>query len=191
MNASKIYFIFIFSTLFSFSVMASDIALSPDAPDRLPNSINLVDSTGQDIGAPFPPTSFSAKQDQSPQAALASWFAAGNGPGTLEYQYQLYTSSIMSGSFASGYMTNITYNWSGTFNGWSDTIVYLLVVDPSGNIVGNADVTSNTSGSVSTPVNTYPADYRVAFGYIVDRSPNLRIYNGPSFGAVNVTVQYQ
>lgn len=121
-----------------------------------------------------------------------TWWDNGYGPGVLGYQYQLYYSDVLSTTSASGFMTEIHYQWSGSFNGWSDTRVYLLIVNPtSGAIVANAEVTSATSGSLTPPSNTYPGNYAIAYGYVVDRPPLLSIFNGPSFGIVSVTVEYQ
>jgi len=122
--------------------------------------------------------------------AFGSWFDNGQGPGQLPYQGRWYYSDILSG-YGSGYMTNINYSWQGNFNGWNNVKVYLFIVNTSGYIVAYADVTNSSSSNLSVPTNTYPATYDIAFGYIVDVPLEVAIYQGPTFGWVNSTVQYQ
>lgn len=74
------------------------------------------------------------------------------GRGVLAYQYQLYFSDVLSTTSASGFMSEIHYQWSGSMNGWSDVYVYLLIVNlTSGAIVANAEVTSATFGLLTRP----------------------------------------
>lgn len=128
--------------------------------------------------------------DGEVNALQSTWFD--NGPGQLEWQNRLYQSELLSGvAITSGYMTNISYNWSGSFNGWNNVIVYLAIIDQDGLIVGSADVTNSSSGNLSVPFQEYPAYYSVGFMYIVDQQPEVMIYDGPFFGSVSATVTYQ
>lgn len=164
-----------------------------EGPPSLPIS-TTIDKHGNLFDSPFPPTTnaleIKNKQEYAP-LQYSYWFDSGSGPGVLSYQYQNFYSDLLSPSYASGYMTSISYNWSGNFNGWSDVYVYLIVIDHNGYIVANADVTNSNSSTLSAPANTFPANYRVAFLYFIDRAPTLSIYGGPSFGTVSVSVQYQ
>jgi len=164
-----------------------------EGPPPLPIS-TTIDKYGNQFNAPFLPetSSLEIKSEQELEPLQYNyWFDSGSGPGVLSYQYQNFYSDLLSPSYASGYMTSISYNWSGNFNGWSNVYVYLLIIDQNGNIAANANVTNSSSSTLSTPANTFPANYRVAFLYFIDRAPTLSIYNGPSFGTVSVSVQYQ
>ncbi|RAJ98815.1 hypothetical protein [Aliidiomarina maris] len=129
--------------------------------------------------------------DKKTEVLQSSWFDSGSGPGQLEWQDQYYQSQLLSTAFASGYMTSINYSWSGTFNGWNNVEVYLAIVAPDGQVVGSADVTNSSSGTLSVPSQEYPASYSIGFVYIVNQQPRVMIYQGPFFGGVSVTVLYQ
>lgn len=174
----------------STTVASASPNVVPGAPLNAPPLVQMIDAEGSTLNL-FAPSE-KAEASGGVQSMLAgTWFDSGAGPGVLEYQGQWYFSDILSTNFASGYMDEISYQWSGSFNGWTDVLVYLFILDDSGNIVANADVTNDTSATLPVPAATYPADYRLVFGYIVDRPLIARIYNGPSFGPVNVSVYYQ
>lgn len=166
--------------------MSYAMEFSPGAPNGVSKTI---DAEGN-LYEHFAPLQEAGESSQSLLAGV--WSDNGYGPGVLAYQYQLYYSDVLSTTSASGFMSEIHYQWSGSMNGWSDVHVYLLIVNPtSGAIIANAEVTSATSGSLTPPANTYPGNYAIAYGYVVDRPPLLSIFNGPSFGIVSVTVEYQ
>lgn len=147
--------------------------------------------TPEELGLPDISWVVPDKADEKHEILQSSWYDNGFGPGQLEWQDQFYHSDLLSAAFASGYMTSINYNWSGVFNGWNNVEVYLAIVAPNGQIVGSADVTNSSSGTLSVPFQEYPASYSIGFMYIVNQQPRVMIYNGPIFGAVNVTVLYQ
>lgn len=164
--------------------------IAPGTPLHAPPLEEKIDAEGN-AHYIFVPSDKALEPDDVPSVMAGTWFDSGAGPGVLEFQGQWYFSDILSTSFATGYLDQISYQWSGSFNGWADVLVYLFILDPNGDIVANAEVTNATSGTLPVPAATYPADYRLVFGYIVDRPLVLRIYGGPSFDYVSASVYYQ
>lgn len=174
----------------SSTVVSAGSDIAPGAAVNAPPLEQMLDAEGNTLNLFAPSIDVDAPPNAQDMLA-GTWFSSGTGPGVLEYQGQWYFSDILSTNFATGYMDQISYQWSGSFNGWTDVLVYLFIIDNNGDIVANADVTNSTSATLSVPPATYPADYRLVFGYIVDRPLVVRIYGGPSFGPVSVSVYYQ
>ena len=128
--------------------------------------------------------------ESSSSLSTGSWWATGYGPGTLQFQDDIRWSDDLSG-LGNGFMTNINYHWNGNFNGWSDTEVHLCMKNAYNVLLGCADVTSVPTGSISVPYGSYAANNKLVFGFWVNRSPKLRIYNGPSLNYVSASVEYQ
>ena len=119
-------------------------------------------------------------------SSSGNWWDTGLGPGVLEFQDDPRPSDVLSG-YGSGFITNVNYHWNGDLNGWNNVKVYLCLIGAG----ICADVSSTPTGSIPTPYGVYSAGDSIQFYFVVDRSPRLRIYNGPSFSNVSASVEYQ